>query len=230
MSQPPSRVDSSTDLPVTRGWSLADRPVPPDQYRRRIVATVAVVAGAALVGATLRLPRGGLGFYIAGYALAAVWVVAAIVLGDVHRPSWSGRRFDVALGIVAGVVAFGVFVVAAEIGRKISVLAGPIENLLSKADTGSVIAVLALALINGVAEELFFRGVLVEAIGGRRAAVLSVVIYVAVTAVAGNTALTLAALVMCVVWTAERVYTGGRTAPITTHIVWSTLMILALPR
>ena len=40
----------------------------------------------------------------------------------------------------------------------------------------------------------------------------------------------LAALVMGVVWTAERVYTGGRTASITTHIVWSTLMILALPR
>lgn len=230
MRRPTSPVDPPTEHAASRGWDLATRPAPPDQRRRRIVAAIAVVAGAALVGATLRLPRGGLGFYIAGYALAGVWVVAAIVLGDVHRLSWARRHFDLVLGVVAGVVSFGGFVVAAEIGRQISVLAGPIESLLSKADTGSVIAVLALALVNGVAEELFFRGVLVDAIGGRRAAVLSLVIYVAVTAVAGNTALTLAALVMGVVWTAERVYTGARTASITTHIVWSTLMILALPR
>ena len=188
------------------------------------------MVGAALVGATLRLPRGSTGFYVAGYALAMVWVIAALVCGDVRRPSVAGRRFDVVLGIVAAVVSFGVFVLAAAIGRRISVLAGPIEDLLGKADAGPILAVLALALVNGVAEELFFRGVLVEAIGGRRAAVLSVAVYVGVTAVAGNTALTLAALVMGVVFTAERVYTGARTASIITHLVWSTLMILALPR
>jgi len=213
-----------------RGWDVSARPALPDQRRRRVIATVAVVAGAALVGATLRLPRGSAGFYAAGFTLAAVWVIAAIACGDVRRPSAPGRRFDLTLGVIVGVVTFIGFVIAAEIGQHISILAGPINSLLEKADAGPVIAVLALALVNAVAEELFFRGVLVDAIGGRWAAALSVVVYVAVTAVAGNTALTIAALVMGVVWTAQRIYTNARTASIVTHLVWSTLMILALPR
>jgi membrane protease YdiL (CAAX protease family) len=157
-------------------------------------------------------------------------VIAAAACGDLRRPSVARRRFDVTVGLVVAAVSFIAFVVAAAIGRHISVLAGPIDDLLAKADTGPVIAVLALALVNAVAEELFFRGVLVDAVGGRRAAVVSVLVYVAVTAVAGNTALTIAAFVMGVVWTVERLYTNARTASIVTHVVWSTLMILALPR
>ena len=218
------------EAPVRRRWDGGAPDDRPDRHRRRVVALVAVLAGAALVGATLRLPRGSVGFYVAGYALAAVWVIAAVVCGDVRRPSVTGRRFDVTLGVAPGVLSFGAFVVGAAIAKHISFLAGPVESLLDKADTGPVVAVLALALVNGVAEELFFRGVLVEAIGGRRSAVLSVIVYVGVTAVAGNTALTIAALVMGVVWAAERLFTNARTASIVTHVVWSTLMILLLPR
>ncbi len=201
----------------------------PEQRRQRIVI-VALIVGATLVGATLRLPRGGVGFYFAGYALAGVWVLATAISATPPRHGVRKARFDISLGIIVGAVMFGVFVLGAEIGSRISVLAGPIANLLDKADAGPVLAVLALAGLNGVAEELFFRGVLIDAIGGRRAAVVSVVAYVAVTAVAGNTALTLAALVMGVVFTAERMFTGRLFAPIVTHLVWSALMILALPR
>lgn len=227
MASKTPRTDSVADASPQAGAFAGNR-------RQRSIAAVAVVAGAALVGATLRLPRASAGFYAAGYALAAVWAAASFTAfrcaGRVRTTSARGRRRDLAVGVGIGVLSFAAFVVAAEVGKRISLLAGPIDSLLSKADAGLVIAVLALAWVNAVVEELFFRGVMVDAIGGRRAAVGSVVVYVAVTAVAGNTALTLAAVVMGVVFVAERMYTHALTASITTHLVWSTLMILALPR
>ena len=191
----------------------------------------ALIVGAALIGATLRVERGSATFYVAGYALAAVWVVAALLSMPIR---WTGGTFhpriELAIGTAIGTAMFGVFVAADEIGRHISFIAGPIVNLLAKADAGPVVAVLALALVNGVAEEMFFRGSLPDAIGGRTPLVISTVVYVAATAAAGNTALTLAAIVMGAVFALVRSRTGGLIAPITTHLVWSTLVVLALPR
>jgi len=204
---------------------------PTEQRHRRAVALSALIVGAALIGATLRVERGSATFYIAGYALAAVWVVAALLSLPIR---WTGAMFhpriELAIGTVVGTAMFGVFVAADEIGRHISFIAGPTVNLLAKADAGPVVAVLALALVNGVAEEMFFRGSLPDAVGGRTPLVISTVVYIAVAATAGNTALTLAAIVMGVVFALVRSRTGGLIAPITTHLVWSTLVVLALPR
>lgn len=202
-----------------------------DVRRRRVIAAAAVVVGAGGIGATLRVERGSAAFYLAGYALAAVWIVAAILCGPVR---WKGPvqplNTELLIGVAVGAAMFGVFVAADEIGRHVSFLAGPITNLLAKADSGPVAAVLALALVNGAAEELFFRGALTEAIGTNRALVVSTIVYILVTAVAGNTALTLAAVAMGSVLAIVRGWTGGLVAPIVTHLVWSTLVIVALPR
>ena len=104
---------------------------------------------------------------------------------------------------------------------------------MRKADAGPVVFVLLLALVNGVAEELFFRGVLIDATlhrGVRVAAAVSTVVYTAVTAVGGNTALTVAAVVMGTVFAVTRLWSRGVLVPTIVHLVWSTLMILALPR
>ena len=198
---------------------------------QRAIACVAVVAGAVLIAATLRLPRGSGGFYAAGFALAAVWLAAAVAHG---RIQWwgkeTGHREQVAAGVVGGVVTFAVFLAAAAIGRHINLLAGPIDSVLGKADAGPVAAVLVLALVNGVAEELFFRGSLVDVSVARAPYIVSTAVYVAVTAVAGNTALTLAAAVMGTVFASERRVSRGLVASILTHLVWSTLIILLLPR
>lgn len=198
---------------------------------QRATVWVAVVAGAALIAATLRLPRGSGAFYAAGFALAVVWIVAAVFFGPIQ---WWGdvptRREQALLGVVGGGLTFAVFLAGAAIGRHISLLAGPIDSVLGKADAGPVIAVLALALVNGFAEELFFRGALVDVMPARAALVASTAVYIAVTAVAGNTALVLAAAVMGTVFAVERRISRGLVAPILTHLVWSTLIILFLPR
>ncbi|MCU1361613.1 MAG: putative metal-dependent rane protease [Ilumatobacteraceae bacterium] len=196
---------------------------------------VALVAGAVLVGLTLRVPRGSAMFYLAGYALAAVWVVASIIGRPTVplRPNTVGMRAQIAIGALVGVVMFGVFVGGAAIGRRISVLEGPIDGVLARADAGPLAAVLALALVNAVAEELFFRGLVIDRsrrLGRWKCGVLALALYVGVTAVAGNTALTIAAVVMGAVFVAERLMGADLATPITTHLVWSTLMLLALPR
>lgn len=216
--------------------------------RARFEVSVALVLGSVLLAFALRFERGSAAFYACSLAVAVVWIGAAALVrrtfGNEPAPQRfragssraSGRTVDrwVALGAGAavGVLMFGVFVAGAEIGRHFSFLADPIDAILRKADGGPVLAVLAVALINGFAEEVFFRGALVDVFGTRqrRAYVAAVIAYVVVTSVSGNTALTVAAVVMGIVFALERWWTNGLLAPVATHLAWSTLMILAFPR
>ena len=89
---------------------------------------------------------------------------------------------------------------------------------------------LLVALVNGAGEELFFRGALHAALEPHRAAIAATVVYVVVTVATGNVALVLAAVVMGTVFSLERLSTRGVLAPMLTHVTWSALMVLALPR
>ncbi|MCU1365044.1 MAG: hypothetical protein JWN39_683 [Ilumatobacteraceae bacterium] len=202
--------------------------------RHWAIVWCALIGGGGLIAATLRVQRDSPAFYAAGFGLAAVWILSACAFGRIRLSHPTRVVEDALVGAVLGVLTFGVFVGADEVGRRISFLAGPIRNVLGKADSGSLFWVLALALVNAIAEEMFFRGTLIDALSRRNgpgvSAALSVVLYVAVTAVGGNTALTVAALVMGTVFVAERVLTRGLLAPIVTHLIWSTLVILLLPR
>jgi membrane protease YdiL (CAAX protease family) len=199
--------------------------------RARVVAAITVLVGAALLALALRLRRGSTEFYAVTLLVALTWTVPSVL---VRPPPIGGRRLrdDATVGALLGAVMFGVFVAGAAIGRHIDAIADAIDRILRKADGGPVVAVLVVALLNGVAEELFFRNTLIVALGTqrRRAYVIAFVVYVVVTAVSANTALTLAAVVMGAVFAVERWRTGNLVAPIATHVVWSTLMILAFPR
>jgi membrane protease YdiL (CAAX protease family) len=204
--------------------------------RARVVVAATLVVGTGLLALALHLRRGSAGFYGVTLLVAVAWALPSLVV----RPATSPRRQTAQLdglagagaGAAVGAAMFGVFVAGAAIGRHFSFLADPIHNILRKADAGPVAAVLAVALVNAVAEELFFRGSLVVALGPsvRRTYVVAFVVYVVVTAVGGNTALVLAALVMGAVFVVERWWTGSLPVPIATHLVWSTLMIVAFPR
>jgi membrane protease YdiL (CAAX protease family) len=85
-------------------------------------------------------------------------------------------------------------------------------------------------LVNGAGEELFFRGALHTALEPHLPAITTIIVYVVVTAATGNVALVIAAVVMGALFALERRSTRGVLAPIVTHVVWTTLMVLALPR
>jgi membrane protease YdiL (CAAX protease family) len=101
---------------------------------------------------------------------------------------------------------------------------------LARADKGPVVVVLAVALVNGLGEEMFFRGALFGALEDHRPVLSSTVIYVAVTVATGNIALVAAAAVMGAIFALQRAHTGSIVASTVTHLGWATLMLLALPR
>lgn len=209
--------------------------------RRRWAVGVTLVVGGCLLGATLTVAPDTPAFFVLGFALAAVWVVGSLASGPLHlgrslhpatAPDGEEAPGPRAVGgpIVLGVAAYLGFLVLYLALRDVPVFEGALEGILDRADAAPLPFVLALALVNGVAEEVFFRGALHEAIGGREAAVIATAVYVLTTIAGRNVALVAAALVMGTVFTLERLATRGILAPALTHVTWSTLMVLALPR
>ncbi len=113
--------------------------------------------------------------------------------------------------------------------REIDPLRDVVSGVLAHAQQAQFGAVLAITLLNGIAEEIFFRGALFAAIGQRHPVPISVVVYTLVTIATGNAMLVFAAAVMGTVFGLQRRASGGILAPMLTHVVWSTIMLLALP-
>jgi membrane protease YdiL (CAAX protease family) len=133
-------------------------------------------------------------------------------------------------GTVIGLTLGAVFVVGGLLAREIPALRDYAAQVLAFATHGSLLLVVLITLINGLAEELFFRGALYSAFEKHHPAVISTIVYTIVIGVSTlNPMLTFAALVLGAVCAFERRATGGVLAPILTHMVWGLIMVLALP-
>ena len=84
-------------------------------------------------------------------------------------------------------------------------------------------------MLNGIAEEVFFRGALFAAIGARHPVLISTAVYAVATVATGNPMLVFAAATLGLVLGLQRRASGGVLAPILTHITWSSSMVLILP-
>ncbi len=200
--------------------------------RRRIVVAVTLVVGATLLGVSLAVRPGDPVFYVLTFGLAAVWVVGGFASGPLHlgRMSWrNALRRPVWQPILLGVAAAAVFMVGSLIVAEIPPLRAYTENVLAHARYGSLALVAVITLLNGIAEEIFFRGALFAAIGVRHPVAISTVIYGLATVTSGNPMLVFAALVLGFVVGLQRRATGGILAPILTHVTWSQIMLFALP-
>jgi len=200
--------------------------------RRRTAVAVTLVLGTALLAATLHIERGSGWFAAFGLLLAATWIIGAVISGPIalRPPRLDGWRNVVMPAVLFGVIAFIVFFAIYLAAREVPMVSSALDNVLSKADAGPLALVLAVAVANGVAEELFFRGAVYAAFDSRHPAILSTVVYVASTAATGNGALVVAAAVMGALFSRERLASGSVLAPMITHVTWSTLMLVALPR
>jgi membrane protease YdiL (CAAX protease family) len=197
--------------------------------RRRVVVAATGVVGAVLLALTLRTEAGSQAFYWYGALLAGCWILGALFSGPLHLGRLDGRR-HVLVPAALGAGAFAVFAVAALVVRRVPTLDDLVDDVISRADTGSLTLVVAVALVNGLAEELFFRGALYSAFGRHRPWLWSTVAYVVVTAATLNVMLVLAAAAMGTLFALERRSTRGVLAPVVTHLTWSVLMIFFLPR
>lgn len=191
----------------------------------------AIVVGTALLAATLRVSPGSTWFSVLGMLVGATWTVGAFVSGPIPVQPDRDIAWRAIVGpVVVGVAAFGAFVAAYLVARDLPLIGPALDGVLATADAGPTALVLFVALVNGAGEELFFRGALHAALEPHRPAIATTIVYVVVTAATGNVALVIAAAVMGVLFSLERLSTRGVLAPMVTHLTWSTLMILALPR
>jgi membrane protease YdiL (CAAX protease family) len=200
--------------------------------RRRIVVVIVLVIGAALLGYSLTRPPGDASFYWLTLALAAVWAVGAFASGPVHLGCvrFRGRnQRPVITGTVVGLALGGVFLVGGLVAREIPGVREFVVRVLDFANHGPLLLVVFITVINGLAEELFFRGALYTALGKAYPAVGSTIVYVVVTSTTGNPMLGFAAVILGAVCAFERRVTGGVLAPMLTHFFWGLVMVLALP-
>lgn len=200
--------------------------------RRRIVVAITLVIGAAVLGYSLRRHPGESSFYWLMLVLAGVWTAGALTSGPLHLGGicWRGRnQRPVITGTSVGLLVGGAFVVGGLIAREIPAVATLITRVLMYAHQGSFLLVVLITVINGVAEELFFRGALYTALGRYHPVLISTVLYTAATMASGNPMLGFAAIILGTVCALERRASGGVLAPVLTHSVWGLIMVLVLP-
>jgi uncharacterized protein len=208
------------------------RESPRDLRRRQWVTGVFVVLGAVVLGVSLRISPGDRGFYLATFGLAAVWIIGAFASGPLHlgrtlRGDQPGPR-PVLIPAAYGAVLAVVFLVGALLVRQVPWLETQVQHVLDHAQEGSLPLLIVITAVNGVAEELFFRGALYAATP-RYPVVVTTLAYAAATLATGNVMLAFAAVLLGLLVGLERRATGGIQAPVITHVVWSLTMLLALP-
>jgi membrane protease YdiL (CAAX protease family) len=201
---------------------------------RRVVTAVVVVIGAVVLGFSLQIPPGDSTFYVATLVLAGVWTVGAFASGPLYlgRVARAGSLDDLRRPVVGaiglGLALAAVFVVGALVVRQVPVIDRQISSVLDHADQGVTPLLVLITVVNGVAEELFFRGALYAA-SPRHPVVVSTVAYVVATLATGNFMLAFAAILLGAVVGLERRASGGVLAPVLTHVTWSTVMLFLLP-
>jgi membrane protease YdiL (CAAX protease family) len=216
------------------------REVPRDHWetttafrRRRKVVAVTAVAGASLLGTSLSTTPGSPRFYRLTAATAATWVAGSLLSGPLHlgRAFGPGDRLrrPVVVPTLLGLLAFAPFYGCALVCRRIPPLNRMLTSILAYAHQGSAGPVLATTLLNGAAEEVFFRGALYASVSGRTPAVVATGTYVLATTATRNPMLVAASAVMGAVFALQRRATGGIQASTITHLVWSALMLRFLP-
>lgn len=232
-SKAPYRASVSSELRRAITNVAVPHNEPPSVVRRRrLVVAITIVIGAAVLGFTLRRHPGESSFYWLTFLLAAVWTVGGFVSGPLHLGGicWRGRnQRPVITGTTVGLLLGGAFVVGGLIAREIPAVSTLITHVLLFAHQGSFLLIVAITVVNAIAEEIFFRGALYTALGRYHPVVISTVLYTCATLASGNPMLGFAAVILGTVCAFERRASGGVLAPVLTHFVWGLIMVLALP-
>jgi membrane protease YdiL (CAAX protease family) len=202
--------------------------------QRRWVASTALAVGSFLLALTLRVPAGDLAFYGATMALAATWIVGGMLSGTIHLGSSHTRSGEqngrgILQAAIIGAVLLGIFLGGAALVAPVPVLRDQLVALLDHARYGFLPVVAALTALVSVGEEIFFRGALYAAVGGRQALLVTTIVYALATIPSGVPLMVLAAAVIGVVTGLQRRVTAGVLAPIITHLIWSLGLLFLLP-
>ena len=204
----------------------------PEALRRRQLVTAAfVVIGGLVLGLSLRIEPGSAWFYAATLGLAGVWTAGAFLSGPLHLgriAHAAGPRRPVLTPVLLGLGLAAVFLAGALLVREVAFLDDQVRSVLDHAAEGSLPLVLLVTAVNGVAEELFFRGAAYAAVT-RHPVPVTTVAYAIATLATGNVMLSFAAVLLGAVVGLQRRASGGILGPILTHVTWSVAMLFGLP-
>lgn len=204
----------------------------PRALRRRQIVTIGfVLLGAVVLAFSLRINPGSNLFYVSTMALAAVWAIGAFASGPLHLgliEHDNGHVRPIVQPIVIGLVFAAVFVAGGLVVRQIGPLEHQVSKVLDFANAGSVPLLVIVTAVNGIAEELFFRGAVYAAIT-RRPVPWTTVAYAMATLATGNVMLAFAAILLGALVGLQRRASGGILAPVLTHCTWSLTMLFVLP-
>ena len=202
--------------------------------RRRVVVVITLVAGAGILEWSLLLDPGDPPVDVATIGLAGVWALGAFLSGPLHlgranTRDGSGTSRAVVQSLALGTLLLGVFMLGAVVVARIPFLREPVQELLDHARFGSLALVAVITAVNGIAEELYFRGAMYAGVGRRHAVATTTLVYTLVTATSGIPLLILAGALVGLVVAFQRRVTGGILGPIITHLTWSLGMLFLLP-
>lgn len=224
-----SFVRAALVTPVPRDHTESDAAF----RRRRVVAVATLVVGTAVLTLALRIPPGDPAFYLATVGLALVWTVGAFASGPLHlgraRTRSGGDARPIVQSLALGGLLLAIFLLGGLVIARIPLLRDPVTNLLDHARLGSLPVVALITAVNGVSEELYFRGALYSAIGRRHAVLVTTVVYALTTVGSGIPLLVLAAGLLGLLTGLQRRVTGGILGPVITHLTWSLGMLFLLP-
>lgn len=169
------------------------------------VAVLVLVATQLVLGKSLaRL------FQVRLTALAAAVALAAVMVAATHV------CFGIATDLIPG------------LGEQVSALYLDID----RQSPGRAVSLL-LIIVVVVAEELLWRGIVVELCSARLGrfftGVVSIALYAVPQVIGGNWVLVAAAVVVGAVFVIQRLATKGLAAPITTHAIWSACIFSLIP-
>lgn len=199
--------------------------------RRQVTTVIVVIVGTIVLGFSLRIEPGSAWFYPATMALALVWTVGAFASGPLHLGHIAGTdrlARPILSPVILGLALAAVFLIGALIVRQIPFLEGQVSSVLAHADQGSIPLLVLITIVNGVAEELFFRGAAYASLP-RHPVPATTAAYALATLATGNLMLAFSAVLLGLVVGLERRASGGVLAPALTHVTWSLTMLLALP-
>ena len=205
----------------------------PEAFRRRqVVAAIVVLVGAGVLGWSLRLEPGGNLFYVAAVVLAGVWAVGAFLpAGSTSAASPARARCSSGRSSRRSCSA------CSWSGSSSSARSSCARSTRWPTTSAACWStptrarwplLAAITFVNGIAEELFFRGAMYAAIP-RHPVLWTTIAYVVATLATGNVMLAFAAVLLGAVCGLERRASGGILAPILTHITWSLSMLFLLP-
>ncbi|MDA2892778.1 type II CAAX endopeptidase family protein [Mycolicibacterium sp. BiH015] len=218
---------------IARGKAAPYNEPPSVITRRKFIVGAVLLIGAALLGYSLSRPPGDETFIWLTLALAGVWAVGAFASGPLHMghiPFRGRNKRPVVTGTVAGVGLGAVFVVGGLVAREIPGVNDYIREVLQYSNAGPLYLIAFITVINGLAEEMFFRGAVYTALLKFHPVIVSTVLYVIATAATtGNPMLGFAAIILGLLCAQLRRATGGVLAPMLTHFFWGLILVLALP-